>query len=360
MILNAFFWAAAAYAQAASPHPPTTDGMRQEFLETTSNERKIDLLEKISASAPNSSRDVQALFDLFSRFEDKSVRNAVMASIHRLTPQQAHLETAFLSYLNDKDSTSEIFGINGALSLRSEKALPAIEKLAKQKFPGKGPEDLDLLSEKNEWWVHYEALSALAQLRGASAYPLLKEQASASPAVAAIIGASLWKEAFPDILSWARSGAAADQQRAKLAFSAPTDSRQLRSTRQEMTKIFRNFTDDMELRHQMAIKIGLCSTDEEIAALVKEYGQSKDAELKLLLATSIFASRSLAAAPLLKQYALENPDPTARMGALFELREMLPAEEYLPIVETVAQKDPDPENKEDAQRQVRLLKRDKK
>jgi hypothetical protein len=345
MIKTLFLLAAAAAAQTSGAYPPNVDGWHQEYLETTSAERKLALLKDIAGTPPASSREVQALFDLFSRFDDKTVRDAAMASVHRLTPQAKSLENAFLFYLGDSDPVSRIFGINGALALRSERA------------GNFSPEQLTLLSEKNAWWAHYEALSALAAWKGAEVLPLLKKQSEKAPAVAALIGAHMWKAAFPLIVEWSRSSSAGDKKRAHFALTADAAPGDLRQTREAMLELLRDASQDKDLRHQLALKVGLSSTEEEVAALLKKHAEAKGAEAKLFWAAAIFASRSPQAVPLLKQFAFEDPEPASRLGALGQLRETLPEAEYRAVLEEFARGEKDAQNKEEAERQLTGLKK---
>lgn len=340
------------FSQAAAP---TVMQLHRQILETVNDGDKRVLLAQLAATPPVTVGDAQALYDLFARFTVPTVRNAVMASLRRLNPRNAQLAPVFHYYLEQDEPEDRIFGINGALILRSPKSLPLIEKIAKGKFKGKSAGDLALLSEKNAWWTQYEALSALAQWEGPEAYALLKRQAESAPPVAKIMGEFLWEKSLPQIADWTKSGGASGKEKAKHALSAAPTLAALTQTRGAMLKILRDSSADLELRHQLALKIGVSSMEDDVDALLKEREQSKDAQTRLLLSAAVFASRSLKAVPLLTQFAQENPDPRSRAGALFQLKEMLSVEQYRPLLEWAVKNETDPENKEEAQRQLKLL-----
>ena len=52
--------------------------------------------------------------------------------------------------------------------------------------------------------------------------------------------------------------------------------------------------------------------------------------------------------PWLKKLSAEDPEPKMRIGALLQLRLLLPAAEARPLLEAAAAHDPDPENRQSA------------
>lgn len=341
-------------AAAAAAQFETVESLYRQFLVAADDAHKAEVLERLERTPPVSSREVAALHDIFSRYPDAAVRRSLMKSLAAIDPvRAAPFENLFLGYLQADESESVIFGINGALALRLEKALPVVEKIAKKKFPGKSPVELALMSDKNLWWVRYEALAALAQWRGAKVLPLLTAKAKEAPQAAGIMGTFFWEESLPQIVAWS-GGKADDREKARFAASAAAPADALRRARPRMLELLRDPKQDGDLRHQLALKIGGISDESEITELVREYEAVQDKDHRLFLAAAIFASRSRQGVGILKQFAHQSPDPRARAGALFQLRDMLPAAEYRQLLEWAAKNDPDAGNREDARRQLAL------
>ena len=166
--------AAAARAQLTTP-PPSVTQLHDSFLEAVDEQRKAELVEAISTTAPASNRDIQALFDLFMRYPDERVRRGVLASLQLTNPRSPSLEDQFLRYLSEPEPDAVMFGIKGSLRIKAPAALPIITKLARKPFAFRSPHDTPLLSDKNAWWVQYQALEALAQWEGEAALPLLRQ-----------------------------------------------------------------------------------------------------------------------------------------------------------------------------------------
>ncbi|MDD5629543.1 MAG: HEAT repeat domain-containing protein [Elusimicrobia bacterium] len=321
--------------------------LHDRFVEAVDGNARSAALEEISRSHPRTLGDVKSLFDIFMRFQEPVVRDAVMASVRLVTPDDNALEPAFMEYLKLPESEARIFGINGALRLRSLRARPLIEKIAAQRFSVKSPGESPVLSDKNAWQTQYEALSALAQWQGTKALPLLRKKAGEAPAVGRLMAAYLWKESLPDIARWAGGkGLTAEAAHEALTEDVPLSA--LRETRAAMLAILRDPKADRELRHRLAIKVGGSSYPEEVDALLAETAKAKDPEVKLSLYGALFASRSPQTIPWLKRLSADDPDPKMRIGALLQLRVLLPAAEVRPLLEAAAAKDPDPENRQSA------------
>lgn len=317
------------------------------FVEAVDNSQKQLVLNQISVTAPTTLAEVRWLFDIFVRFPDPAVRTAVMASLNLLDPKSIRLEQAFIEYLQLPENEAVTFGINGALRLRSQRALPLITEIAKRKFKVKSPGESPLLSRKNAWWAQYEALSALAQWQGVEALPLLEKKANEAPGVARLMARYLWKESLPKIIEWANAGGR-QEEKAHNALTADVPLSALRATRAEMLKILNDGKADRELRHQLAIKVGLSSEDSEIDEILAQLETFKDPQTKLIFTTALFASRNPRTVPWLKKQAAENPDPKLRLGSLLQLSPMLPPAEHHSLVQWVAAHDADEENRRTA------------
>ncbi len=304
------------------------------------------MLDEIARTHPQTQRDIKSLFDLFMRFPQPAVRDTVMGSVRRLDQNDSGLEPAFMEYLKLSESEARIFGINGAFRLRSLRALPLIKEIAAQRFSFKSPGETPILSDKNLWWTQYEALSALAQWQGAQALPLLRSQAEKAPAVARLMSIYLWNESLPDIIKWAGSRGSAESAHEALTADVPLTA--LRKTRAKMLAVLRNPKSDRELRHQLAIKVGISSTPEEIDSLLAEQTAAQDSESRLTLSAALFASRSPKTVPWLKKIASEDPDAKIRLGGMMQLRLLLPPAETRPFLEAASANDPDAENRQSA------------
>ena len=101
--------------------------LREAFVSSLEDPARRAALEELARTPPESLRDVSSLFDLYSRFPQSGSRDAVMASLGRLDERSISLEAAFIEYLKLNDSEACIFGIQGALRLRSLRALRSEE-----------------------------------------------------------------------------------------------------------------------------------------------------------------------------------------------------------------------------------------
>lgn len=351
-LLVAVFLAAPSSAQMTAP--PDLADLCEGFQAELDDQKKAALLAQIGRTAPSDSRDVTALATLFSRYHDARVRDAIISSIERTDPSSQQLEATYTGLIADTDPSNEFLGIKGALRLRAESAYPLIDKIARSKFKLSDPDASSALpTESDRWWVHYEALYSLAVWDGDRAFPLVLKMSKQAPKLARILALRYWKQSLPLIARWS-GGNTRDRMRAAAALASAPPLPALRETRAQMLALVEDPKADAELRHQLAIKVGLCSTDEEVARLWQRYPSADDA-LKLYLAAVIFASRSQNAVPLLTQYAKENASPVERAGARVELKELLKPADYRAIVEWAAQSDPDAENRAVAQKELATL-----
>jgi len=346
--------AAADKPQSAANAPTVVEGaapaglreLHERFIEALDDDKRRAALNQISRTLPQSTQDVQWLYDLFIRFPQDQVRQAVLASLRRLDESNVSLESAFIQYLKLPENEAKVFGITGATRLRSARALPLITEIARQHFAVKSPGETPILSDRNAWWAQYEALSSLAQLQGAATLPLLKRKSEESPAVARLLGLHLWKESLPQIAKWAASKKFSEQAHEALTSDVPLAD--LRATRPEMLRLVRDPKSDRELRHLLALKVGFCSSAEEINGLLAEEDAATDPETKLMLSAALFASRSPRTIPWLKALAAGSNDPRTRMGALTQLGLLLPPAEQRELWASAAAHEADPDNRQRA------------
>ncbi len=183
---------------------------------------------------------------------------------------------------------------------------------------------------------------------------MLEKKSREAPQVARLIGQYLWTDALPLIVRW-NAGEPAEKERAIEALEAPTSAAVLRPSRAAMLAVVADPKQDAELRHKLAIKVGLCSMHDEVAGLLKSYDEASDPYLKRLYAAAAFASRDPQAVPLLTKFAKEDPQPNVRAGARVQLKDMLPPAEYRAVLEWAAKNDPDADNRDIAQRELKVL-----
>jgi hypothetical protein len=274
-------------AASAAPYSPednvSVSILKERFIEALDEPTRTKLLMRIAVTPPVSAEDVSALFDLFSRFADPELRKEVMASLALIDPSSPQLDPMFISYLSQPEPETQLFGINGAFRLRSRDGLPLVRKIAERKFKAADAASISLLSERNEWWTQYEALSALSQWEGEKVLPLLRKKAKESSAIGQLLGRFFWVQTFPDLKSWAESRNDNVREKAVEVAGAEIQPSEARATRAGMLKIIRDPKADEEVRHRLALKVGASSTDSEVAALVAEHDQAKDPQLRLLL-----------------------------------------------------------------------------
>jgi hypothetical protein len=306
---------------------PSVSLLKERFLGATDEPERAKLLDQISRTTPVSAQDVSALFDLFSRYPDPSLRRGVMDSLAHLQPEHPQLEPLFVTYLQQSEAESQLFGINGAFRLRSRQALPMVRKIAARKFKAPSAASINALSERNEWWTQYEALSALAQWENDKSLVLLRDKAKETPAVARLLGQFYWRQTFPDLKKWAASPAPADHDRAVEAAGAPIEPADARATRAEMLAYIRDPKADDEVRHRLTLKVGASSTDAEVEELAREHDKAADDKMRLVWAAAVFAAHSPKSVPLLVRYARQSPDDMTRAGARAELADLLGEEQ---------------------------------
>jgi hypothetical protein len=339
--------AVAAFAQSA-----TVRQLHVRFVETVDNAAKQKVLDELARTAPVSQYDVEALYDLFMRFPDDAVRNPTLESLQLMSPSNIGAEPLVLRCLADQEADSVLFGLKAALRLRTPAALPLVKKIAGRKFKQPTATDAAIIAERNAWWAQYEALSVLAQWEGEEALPLIRKKAREAAGVARLLGTHFWKQELPEIIEWSRGGTA-DRARAYAAAVAPAPSAALRASREPMLTAVRDVRADGELRHQLALKVGASSLPEEVPSLLKEYEAAPDDFTKKLWAAAVFATRDQQAVPLLKRFAQEDPQPLVRLGARFQLRDLLPPADYRPVLEWAAKSEPDRQNRELAERELK-------
>jgi hypothetical protein len=328
MILPLFLLASslAAAQPAASPAPLGSAGvslLKQRFGEATDEATRAKMLDQIAATRPVSAQDVSALFDIFSRNSEPSVRKRVMESLARIDPSSPQLEPLFITYLNQPEPETQLFGINGAFYLRSRQGLPLVRKIAERKFEAADASAITLLSQRNAWWTQFEALSALSQWEGEKVLPLLRAKADESAAVGRLLGRFFWRQTFKDLKAWAESPDSNVRQKAVEVAGAAIEPAEARATRDGMLDIVRDQKADEEVRHRLALKVGASSTDAEVEALAAEHDKTKDDKLRLLLVGAVSYSRSPKAVPLLVRYARDSSDEIIRKGARAELVDLV-------------------------------------
>ena len=327
---------------------PTPLRVRYEnVLHAVSDAERTRALGELSQVAPQSLDDVRRLFDLFMRMPDPGVRSAVMASIERLTPASARqLEAGFAEYVKVSEPEARVFGMRGLARLKSPVGSAYIRDLAKGKFSKPTPEELELPSERDAWHVKFEALATLAAVEGPKAKSLVASHVERVPRVARIYAAHYWSDALAKLTQWKP-----DQRAEALRASVPFED--LKKTRAQMLAVVGNPKAPRDLRHELALKVGIVSEPAEVKQLLDEHAAAKDPDTKLFLLAALYATRDPQTVPLLREQALKNPDARTRLGTLVQLTDMLPPAESKRLLEEAAKTDPDPENKEEI---VRLLK----
>lgn len=343
VFLAAVLMAAPARAEEAPPAPapaaaPSVTILKDRFIEATSAAERTKVLDQIAKTAPVSGQDVAHLFDLFSRFTDVYTRDSVMASLARIAPGSPQLEPIFMTYLRQPEPEAQLFGVNGAFRLRSRAALPMIRAIAGRKFAASSVTENNMMTERNSWWTQYEALSVLAQWEPEKSYSLLEAKGLESPKVGTLLGRYYWKQTLPKLKAWSASGDLIASERAALAVAAPIDLADARATRAQMLALLRDPKVDAEIRHHMALKIGVSSTDEEAAALVAEHDAAKSPMDRLYWATAAFSSRSLKAVPLVVRYAAQTADEAMRKGATDQLIDMVGEAEARTLIDAEKKK----------------------
>lgn len=320
MIASLILIASFAAAQTAAP---TAAMLKERFNSSLDDAEKTKALQQLAKTSPASGQDVAALFDLFARDQNASVRQAVMDSLALISRGSPQLEPMFVNYLRQPEPEAQLFGINGAFRLRSREALPLIREIAERRFVAAQVTDTAVLTERNAWWVQYEALSVLAQWEGEKVLPVLKKKADESPEVGRLLGRFFWRQTLPEMRKWTESKKPSVQRKAIAAASAPIEPSDARATRDAMLALVRDPKVDEDLRHQLALKVGMSSDDAEAALLVAEHDKAADTPTRLLWASAAFASRSQKVIPLLVRYARESADELWRHASKAQLIDMV-------------------------------------
>jgi hypothetical protein len=329
-MIASIFALCAAFAAAQTTAPalttqggaaPTVSELADRVLSSTDEAVRARAVDEMSRTAPISAQDVAALYDIFSRFPNPSLRKSVMTSLALMPSDSPQLEPLFVMYLKQPEPSSQLFGINGAFRLRARQALPLIHKVAEQKLDANST--TSVMRDRLLWNAKYEALSALAQWEGQKALPLLRKQAARNPQLGYLLGLFFWRQTLPDLPKWMNSSDPAIQQEALEAASAKIEVEEARATREPMLKMMRDPELDTELRHRLALKVGLSSTDDEVDALIREHDAAPDDTSREVWAAAVFASRSQRAVPLLVKYAKNARKQTFRDGVRIELVDLV-------------------------------------
>lgn len=321
--LDALPASSTATAAVAPVYRPSVTVLKDRFIEATNGEERTKILDQIAKTAPVTGQDVAHLFDLFSRFTDAHTRDSVMASLARLTPGSPQIEPLFMTYLRQPEPEAQLFGVNGAFRLRSRAALPMIKVIAERKFGASSVTENNMMSERNSWWTQFEALSVLAQWEPEKSLPLLERKGKESAKVGALLGRYYWKQTLPKLRAWSTASDILSNERATLAAKAPIDLADARATRDQMLALFRDPKIDTEIRHALALKIGMSSTDEEAEALVKEHDAASNDVERIFWATAVFSTRSAKIIPVIVRYARQTAEETMRNGATSQLIDMV-------------------------------------
>ncbi len=339
---------------AASTGTATLLDLHDSFVSATTDRARVEILDEISASTPTSLADVSAIYDLFMRYRNPHVFAAALKSLSLMRPG-GRQGAVFVDDMRDNDPLAVFFGIKGALILRYPPALPVIEKIAGRRFAYPNPVKAAVPTDKNQWWVQYEALVALAQWQGKKAWPLLMKKAREAPRVARIMARYFWRDSFHLFRGWANSWFANRRRMAAEGFSGYVPCRELRETWPGLLRLFRSRRIPKDIQASIAVKIGGCATDEELLPFEKEYRSSKDPVQRLLDADVLFSAMRPAVVPFLEDYLKTNPDPDQRAAALSELADMLSPQKFMKLLEWVSVNDPDPDNRQAAARELRSL-----
>ncbi len=354
MILLPLFLSSALWAENLSATHPPVASLCRSFYEAVDKGEKEKLLAQIAHTPPASDIDVQYDFDLYMRYPQAGPRSAVMSSIALLKSPNPDLSPIFINYLSQEDPQAVIFAIRGAYQIRSKRAFPIIEKMAKSRFKFPSPDQALLPKDKSWWWAHYEALAALALWKGDDAFSLILKKAYEAPIVTRILASNFWEKTLPLILKWSK-GSLVKREMSKEAVSTDIPLAELQKTYAPMMEILKNNKLPTELRHKIAIKVGISANEEQISALIKDYQSLSDKDERMIFETALFASRSRQIVPILINYVKTNADPIGRANARLELKDLIGPAEYRDILNWGIHNDPDPQNQKEATQELRYL-----
>jgi hypothetical protein len=338
----------------ASTGTVTLLDLHDRFVSATTDRERAQILDQISVSTPSSLADVSSIYDLFMRYRNPYVFSAALKSLS-LTRPGGRLGASFVDDMKDADPLAVFFGIKGSLILRYPPALPVIEGIANRRFAYPDPVKAVVPTDKNQWWVQYEALVALAEWQGMKAWPLLMKKTREAPRVARIMARYFWRDSFRLFSGWTTSWFASRRRIAAEGFSGYVPCRELRETWPGLLKLFRSPRIPKSVQASIAVKIGGCATDAELPPFEKEYRLSKDPVQRLLDADILFSARRPAVVPFLEDYAKTNPDPDQRAAAVSELAELVSPKKFMELLQWVSANDHDPDNRQAAARELRAL-----
>lgn len=341
-------------APAAEPVLPadlTVTQLSLRFIEAHQPASQEAILERLARAKARNVDDARWLLNLYKRHYSL-VRRAVEHSLALLSPNDKHLEPFFLAVLEEDDPYFKMFAILGALQLRSEPALPAIRKIAGEKFAQPTPTLIMNPKDANDWNVRFQALRALSAWRDPEALALLRKRAREAPPVARLIARHYWRESLEQIVEWSESRKRLEAELGRTAWSSPVPLEDLRATMPRLREIVLDSRKKDGTRHQAAIKLGLAATGEEVERLLKLRAEASNETTRLLLTTALFASRDPRVIPLLVEYVKTDRSPISRAGALHQLGGMMPPAEYRELLEWVAANDPDEENRKEARQRL--------
>src|SRR5882672_3293705 len=127
--------------QLTAPLATTVSELHEQFVESVDEAQKTKIIERLAHTPPEGTRDIQALFDLFMRFSQTSVRDAALNSLEMTHFENPDLDVLLVHYLQQPEPEAKLFAIKGAVRVRDSQALSMIEALANKKFPYKSADD---------------------------------------------------------------------------------------------------------------------------------------------------------------------------------------------------------------------------
>jgi hypothetical protein len=320
--------------------PPSLRRLHAAALDAIRPEERAKVLVKLNGVPPSTLDDLRLLYDLYERFPSPADRSYVVSSLDALTPAAAPaLEAGFIEFLKMEEVGPRLFGLKGLSRLRSKAGAPVVRSLAKRKLQAADPAELVLPTERDEWWLTYEALDALAAIEGEKARSLVLSQAAKAARAARIHAFHYWEKTLPLLKTWKP-----EQRVEALRASVPVED--LKKTRAAMQAMVGDPKVSREVRHKLALHLGVIAGPEEVAQLLKDREAAQDPDTKLFLTSALYASRDPQTVPLIKQLAAEHPDPRTRVGSLLQLIDMLPPAEARALLETALKNDPDAENQD--------------
>ena len=323
--------------------------LAQAWVNAVKSSDRTRLLNRLAQTKPRPGADLRWLLNLYGR-NDAAVRIAVDTSLGLLTPADADTAPFFEALMADEDPIFQALGLIGAGHVRSPASLKLIHGFAEKPLPFPQPTLSMTPQDANRWHLQVHALTVLADWEGEKTLPLLMKRAQEAPAAAEIAATRFWEAGLPDFISWSESRRKPDQERAAAAWGADVPRASLEKTKGRLWELLLK-SKRRETRHRAAIKLGIAASPEDVDRLLAERAKTPPADRPLLDA-ALFASRHEKAVPVLLEYAKTAKDPLARASALFQLRTMMPPEDYRALLRWVAENDADAENKANARREL--------